>query len=179
MWLASNRRLWRVALIVYWGGAVILAPWIVYLFLSQSPTGNAYHLQLVGAGIAFGFVAGTVCTGVLCVRQSDLAVIAAVFTATLAFVTAWFNLLGLVHHVLDPLVFVAALYSLPIIFMAWVADLCAGISHGGVERSRMGAMDLFRLARLRRAGVRRVSAPGASDGAGAPAAAGLDRPRSL
>lgn len=82
----------RFLLLVYWGGAVALAPWIVILYHQQAPRGLAHHIHLVGYGISAFMVAGMVATALWCRSNSHYTVVAGAATASLVFITAWFNI---------------------------------------------------------------------------------------
>ncbi len=81
----------RFALVVHWGGAAFLAPWIVLLYLTQRPTGYAYHFWFVSIGITGLLASGLVVAAWLSRHQRRALVLAASFTGTLAFVRARFD----------------------------------------------------------------------------------------
>lgn len=120
----STRLARRYAVITYWGGSIILVPWIIGLMIAQANTDGAYHRSLISFGLLLLFAAGAVATGILCQRRSNHALIAATFTATLIFVAAWFSFLA-VHPPANILVkgriFLVILLALPTGLMLWVA----------------------------------------------------------
>src|ERR1700733_1289099 len=81
----------RLAVLIYGGGAVLLAPWIVVLALSQKQSTNGYHLRLTSLGISVFIVAGLVRTAIRCRRQHPDVVVPASLTATFLFMAGWFN----------------------------------------------------------------------------------------
>lgn len=84
----------RLLLVIYWGAAVALAPWIVLLAVQQAPRGTAYRVHLVGLGVSLATMAGMLATAAWCRRNSHFTVPAGVFTGTLAFISAWFGALS-------------------------------------------------------------------------------------
>ena len=81
----------KIALAVFWGSAAFLAPWIVALAVVQKKTGTAYHLHVVSGGISLCLLVGMLVTGLLAGRRSPTVLLAAAFSGTLAFITAWFG----------------------------------------------------------------------------------------
>jgi len=80
----------RLALVVFWGSAAFLAPWIVLLAVTQKTGGTAYHVRFLGIGGAVLLIGASVVTAVHCRRRSSYVVPSATFTGTLAFITGWF-----------------------------------------------------------------------------------------
>jgi hypothetical protein len=81
----------RILLVVYWGVAVFLAPWIVALYLEQPADGVAHHLDLVRFGVSVLTVLGMLGSAAGVLRRSPYAVLYATFTATLVVITGWFS----------------------------------------------------------------------------------------
>lgn len=109
--LARSRRL---VLAVFWGAAVLLAPWIVLLFGQQAKDGLAHHLHVVWFGISAITVLGMVVVAERSRSGSRDTVIAGVATATLLCVTAWFNTVTAAgDRFVEALIF-AVLVQLPI-----------------------------------------------------------------
>ena len=122
--LASQRDVWRIAPLIYWGGAALLVPWIVGLALAQPNKAAAYHRNVIGYGLLFLFSAGSVATGALCLRRSRRASLAAIFTATLLLVAAWFASVAV--HPVSSVLFQKHLITffalaLPVGLMVWVS----------------------------------------------------------
>jgi hypothetical protein len=111
---------WRWALLIYWGGAAVLAIWIIILLVEQPARGYTDHPAVVGGGIVLFFAAGAVSTGVLYQRRSALALIAATVTTTVTFITAWFNLTVFIHHLAHQFIY-SLIYVPEMLFLAWVA----------------------------------------------------------
>lgn len=77
----------------YWAGAAGLAPWIVYLFLSQVKRAPTHQLHILTVGLILAMMLGLLVTAWLYSRDSRLSVMAASFTATVTFISAWFRIL--------------------------------------------------------------------------------------
>jgi hypothetical protein len=77
---------------IYAVGAIALAPWIAFLWLVEPAHGLAHDVGWLTAGLVVVLAASTMITGVLCVRGSGIAMVAASFTASLALATLWFRL---------------------------------------------------------------------------------------
>jgi len=80
-----------LGLVVFWGGAAFLAPWIVVLFLTQKATGSAHHFRAVSVGITLCLLLGMVMTARLAAHRSNRVLLSAAFCGTLAFITVWFG----------------------------------------------------------------------------------------
>lgn len=112
--------IWRFAIPVYRGGAIVLIPWIIVLVIVQPRAGYAYNLNWVALGIVVLLTVGALAMGILCAQRSSLAALAATFMATVAFVTAWFCALTLIRHTKS--LFLAWIIFTPLTcLMAWVA----------------------------------------------------------
>jgi hypothetical protein len=112
----------RLAVLIYGGGAVLLAPWIVVLALSQKQSTNGYHLRLTSLGISVFIVAGLVRTAIRCRRHHPDVVVPASLTATFLFMAGWFNTITAKHGPLAIAVAYDVLVKLPTIALAlWLA----------------------------------------------------------
>ena len=80
----------RLLLLVYWGGAIALIPWITLLYRAQPANAVVYHLAVLRVGASALMIAGMVATAYWCSKNSHLTVLAGTFTATVAFMSAWF-----------------------------------------------------------------------------------------
>jgi len=78
---------------LYWIAAAGLAPWIVYLFLTQVKRSPAHQVHILAVGLVLAMMAGLLTTAWLYARDSWLSVMAASFTATATFISAWFRIL--------------------------------------------------------------------------------------
>ena len=76
---------------LFWACAAGLAPWVVYLYLSQAPRAPAHQIHLLAAGLILAMIAGILLTAWTYSRDLPLSVMAASFAATAAFITAWFR----------------------------------------------------------------------------------------
>ena len=87
---AGGLRSRRLLLLVYGGGAIALIPWIAVLYRAQPSNAVVYHLAVLRVGASAFMVAGMLATAHWCRRDSHLTVLAGTFTATVAFMSAWF-----------------------------------------------------------------------------------------
>ena len=78
---------------LYWACAAVLAPWVVYLYLTQVPRAQAHQIRLLGVGLILALAGGLLLTAWTYRRGFSRSVIAASFTATAAFICAWFRTL--------------------------------------------------------------------------------------
>ena len=78
---------------IYWAAAAGLAPWIVYLYLTQIPRALAHQLRILVFGIILVTILGVLVTAWMYSRRSPLTVMAATYTATTAFISVWFRIL--------------------------------------------------------------------------------------
>jgi hypothetical protein len=76
---------------LFWACAAGLAPWVVYLYLSQVPRAPAHQIHLLAVGLILAMIAGILLTAWTYSRDLPLPVMAASFAATTAFITAWFR----------------------------------------------------------------------------------------
>jgi hypothetical protein len=78
---------------LYWAGAAGLAPWIVYLYLSQVPSAVTHQVHILAVGILAALMLGVLVTARTYWRGSCLSLMAASFTAAATFISAWFRAL--------------------------------------------------------------------------------------
>lgn len=89
----------RKALVaVYAGGAVVLVPWIAFLWAVEPARGLAHDVVWLSAGLVSVLTTSAVVTGALCATGSSVTPVAAGFTGSLAFATLWFHLTAPVGH---------------------------------------------------------------------------------
>jgi hypothetical protein len=130
----SERGVNRMALTVFGGGAVFLAPWIVLLYFSQPEVSAGYHLKLTSLGMSLFIVAGLIQVAVACRRRSPAAPLPASYAATLLFIAAWFNTITVAHGPLVVgLAFVVFVHLPAVVLTLWVA-LRVDKDHGGHDR---------------------------------------------
>jgi hypothetical protein len=93
----------RLLLVIYWGAAAFLIPWILVLLRTQRPVVYDYHSRLLWLAIGVVMLGALVVTGILCWTSSRYVVVTATFTGTFLFIGAWFGVLtstGLLQKVL-------------------------------------------------------------------------------
>jgi phosphoglycerol transferase MdoB-like AlkP superfamily enzyme len=78
---------------LYWACAVVLTPWVVFLFVTQVPRAEAHKIGPLAAGLILAIIVGLLLTAWTYYRGSPLSVMAASFTATATFISAWFRAL--------------------------------------------------------------------------------------
>ena len=78
---------------LYGAGVLGLAPWIVYLFVSQDPRAPAHDVDALVFGLLVAIIAGVVATTWTYATGHAFTVMAASFAATAAFISAWFRTL--------------------------------------------------------------------------------------
>jgi peptidoglycan/LPS O-acetylase OafA/YrhL len=105
----------RFALLVYGGGAVLLAPWIVVLHENQATQSFGYHLKLTSLGMSLFIVVGMVVTAVTCRRATSTTLVAATSTATFLFIAAWFNTITAKNGPLAVAIVYDVLIKIPIV----------------------------------------------------------------
>ena len=76
---------------VFFGGALVLAPWIVVLAAIQQQSADGFHLRLTSLGMSVFVVVGLLTTAAVCRRQAPETVLLTSATATFLFIAAWFN----------------------------------------------------------------------------------------
>ena len=78
---------------LFWVCAAGLAPWVIYLYLTQVPSGLAHQIHLLAVGLILALIAGLLLTAWTYRQGSSLSVMAASFTATTVFMTVRFRLI--------------------------------------------------------------------------------------
>ena len=84
----------RLLLFLYWGGAIVLVPWIVMLKGDLPATAIVHHIPILRAGVSGLLVIGMLATARWFSQRSHLTVVAGTCTATVAFVAAWFMIVS-------------------------------------------------------------------------------------
>jgi hypothetical protein len=110
----------RRSVAIYAGGAIVLAPWIAFLWLVEPARGLAHDVGWLTAGLVVVLATSALITGVLCLTGSWMAMVAAAYTASLAFATLWFRLtapVGAESAFATGRSFVVLL--LPLVLVAW------------------------------------------------------------
>jgi hypothetical protein len=108
-----------VELFLYWGGGVLLVPWIVVLYLNEPSRVVGVHITLLRGGIAVFICVGILSSVLLVLRRSVASVVTAMLTATVALVAAWFLMVGANHRFSAyPAIATFAVY-LPVMFVMW------------------------------------------------------------
>ena len=114
----------KLALLIFFGGAAFLAPWIVVLYLTQKQTGSGYHLRVVSVGISACLLIGMLVTARLAVRRSNMVLLTAAFCGTLAFITAWFGSVSTQGRLFWILLGYAVVVLLPVTVLSfWVVQV--------------------------------------------------------
>ncbi len=78
---------------LFWACAAGLAPWVVFLYLSQVPHGQAHKVHLLALGLILAMITGLLLTARMYRQGLSRSVMAASFAATAAFISAWFRTL--------------------------------------------------------------------------------------
>jgi hypothetical protein len=78
---------------LFWACAAVLAPWVVFLYLSQVPRAQAHKVHLLAIGLILAMITGLLLTARMYRQGRSRSVMAASFTATAAFISAWFRTL--------------------------------------------------------------------------------------
>lgn len=103
-------------------GGAVLAPWIVVIGASQQQNAGGFHLRLTSLGMSTFVVAALITTAVMCHRRSPTAAISSTSTATLLFISAWFNTLTSGHGPITEALVYDVVVKLPtIILCLWLA----------------------------------------------------------
>jgi hypothetical protein len=118
----ERRNINRFAVLLYSGGTLLLAPWIVVLYFSQREVAGGYHLKLTSSGMSVFTVVGLLLAAAAFRKQAASAVVWIASAATYLFISGWFDTITADHR---PLL-VARLYDLwvkvPLIaFSIWFA----------------------------------------------------------
>ncbi|HVA08666.1 MAG TPA: hypothetical protein VNG12_18180 [Acidimicrobiales bacterium] len=118
----SDRTVNRLALLIYGGGAVFLAPWIVLLYLSQPQEAGAYHLKLTSLGMSVFSVVALLVSAAAFRKRASTAVVWGTSAATYLFISGWFNTLTTNHGPLAIVLLNDALVKMPLIVLSiWFA----------------------------------------------------------
>jgi hypothetical protein len=88
----------RFAMVVFGGGAILLAPWIVVLYLSQPQVAGGYHLRLTSLGMSVFTIVGLLMAAVAFRKQRPNAVVWIGSAATYLFISAWFDTITANHR---------------------------------------------------------------------------------
>ncbi|HEV3265935.1 MAG TPA: hypothetical protein VG014_10450 [Acidimicrobiales bacterium] len=94
----EDRPLNRFAVLVFGGGAVLLAPWIVVLYLSQRQVAGGYHLRLTSLGMSVFTVVGLLMAAAAFRKRAPSAVVWIGSAATYLFISAWFDTITANHR---------------------------------------------------------------------------------
>src|SRR5271156_1211784 len=78
---------------LFWACAAALAPWVVFLYLSQVPRAQAHKVHLLAIGLILAMITGLLLTARMYRQGLSRSVMAASFAATAAFISAWFRTL--------------------------------------------------------------------------------------
>jgi hypothetical protein len=78
---------------LFWACAAGLAPWVVFLFITQPPRAEAHQIRPLSVGLFLAMIAGILMTAWTYRRGSPLAAVTAAFTAAATFIAAWFRCL--------------------------------------------------------------------------------------
>jgi hypothetical protein len=120
----------RIELFVYWGGAIAMVPWIVFLFTTQPSHVLGLHITVLRAGVAAILIAGLASTAILSRLQASITEILAMATASTSLATAWFVLVGASHRRASSAVVITVLVLVPTIcvtgLIAWRVLLSRG-----------------------------------------------------
>lgn len=100
----------RLAVFIYGGGAVFLAPWIVVLYLSQHQEADGYHLKLTSLGMSVFTVIGLLVGASAFHQKLPIAVVWISSATTYLFISTWFDTITANHHPL----------ALALIYEFWV-----------------------------------------------------------
>lgn len=100
----------RLAVFLYGGGAIFLAPWSVVLYLSQHQEADGYHLKLTSLGMSVFTVIGLLVGASAFRKKSPMAVIWIASATTYLFISTWFDTITANHHPL----------ALALIYEFWV-----------------------------------------------------------
>jgi hypothetical protein len=78
---------------LFWACAAGLAPWVVFLYLSQVPRAQAHKIHLLAVGLILAMIIGLLLTARMYRQGLSRSVLAASFAATATFISAWFRTL--------------------------------------------------------------------------------------
>jgi hypothetical protein len=94
----EGRNVNRFALFLFSGGAVLLAPWIVVLYLSQPQVAGGYRLRLTSLGMSVFTVVGLLMAAAAFRKKAPSAVVWIGSAATYLFISAWFDTITANHR---------------------------------------------------------------------------------
>jgi hypothetical protein len=126
----KERAVNRFALLVYIGGAVFLAPWIVVLYLSQQQEGDAYHLKLTSLRMSVFTVVGLLVASATFRKRTSSAVVWATSAATYLFISAWFNTITTHHRSLAVALLYDFLVKVPLVVFCILFALIVAKNRG-------------------------------------------------
>jgi hypothetical protein len=86
--LLSNTK-WLVVL--YAGAAVVLVPWIVFLWFSQPHRGTEHNVGLLAGGLVGILAVSTLAAGLLYLGSATSAIVGAAIAGSVALATLWFR----------------------------------------------------------------------------------------
>jgi hypothetical protein len=84
----SNTK-WLV--VVYTGAAVVLVPWIVFLWFSQPHRGTEHNVGLLAGGLVGILAVSTLAAGLLYLGSATSAIVGAAIAGSFALATVWFR----------------------------------------------------------------------------------------
>jgi hypothetical protein len=135
------------------GGAVVLIPWIVFLFTTTEQGVVSRHSRLVWGGFDCFLVVGFALTAYRVARRSPRGAITATATGTMLFIDAWFDVLTARH----------ASAQLLAVLLAVFAEIPCGLICFYVARRIIGLFEasipVLREAGFRLSGGRLVPPP--------------------
>jgi hypothetical protein len=77
--------------LIFSGGALVLVPWIGYLWFSEPTEGTAHNVAWLAGGDVTLLAGSALLTGILFLRQSPAAIVGAACTGFLALAAVWFR----------------------------------------------------------------------------------------
>jgi hypothetical protein len=118
----EDRHVNRFAMLVFGGGAILLAPWIVVLYLSQPQVAGGYHLKLTSVGMSVFIVVGLLLAAAAFRKKAPNAVVWIASAATYLFISAWFDTITANHRPVTVAFFYEFWVKVPLIaFSIWFA----------------------------------------------------------
>ena len=109
-------------MLVFVGGAILLAPWIVVLYLSQPQVAGGYHLKLTSVGMSVFIVIGLLLAAAAFRKKAPNAVVWIASAATYLFISAWFDTITANHRPVTVAFFYEFWVKVPLIaFSIWFA----------------------------------------------------------
>ncbi|HWD53079.1 MAG TPA: hypothetical protein VG412_11820 [Acidimicrobiales bacterium] len=118
----DDRQVNRFAILIFGGGAILLAPWIVVLYLSQPQVAGGYHLKLTSVGMSVFIVVGLLLAAAAFRQKAPNAVVWIASAATYLFISAWFDTITANHRPVTVAFFYEFWVKVPLIaFSLWFA----------------------------------------------------------